>query len=378
MRHAKQESAQRRRTILLMTPFLQRVVRFLRENPEGVQIVRRVSTEDTIEPPEEEGGFSRAMLVHEPDRREFGVFPVPPADEPTQFTHFIDGIQHSHLLYYQQTAKGLLPVVYGYVAAMVLERRDRALHPASDLTESEEALYLPLKAFDARKFKRADVRVYDSLEERELEKTSFSTMLVRAGATVARVRDHLERKLALQWIEQQTPASNDWLLVDGSIADLMSALEQRRLVQVVGVSKSHRTSYLEINWMLQVLNMPAGYRSSVFRPVREGQSEVYSWYLRLRWQAGASPTYGLVRVETPVLTSPDDTREWADKISAWLLQETRPLSLPDPRYDRLLYPFRLCEQHLRSRAPSDAVMRTATERVGDLSTAAPEPAPAAN
>jgi hypothetical protein len=142
-------------------------------------------------------------------------------------------------------------------------------------------------------------------------------------------------------------------------------LERRRLVNVVGVSKSHRTTYLEINWMLQVLEMPAGYRSSVFRPVREGQSEVYSWYLRLRWQQGASPTYGLVRVETPVLTSPDDTREWADKISAWLLQETRPVSLPDPRYDRLLYPFRMCEQHLRSRAPSELMLRAALERVGD-------------
>jgi len=354
-----------------MTPFLERVVRFLRENPEGVQVVRRVSTEDTIEPPEEEGGFSSAQLVPEPDRKEFGVFPVPTLDETTQFTHFIDGIQHSHLLYYQQTDKGLLPVVYGYVAAMVLERRERALHPVEALTEAEEALYLPLKAFDARKFKRAGVTVYDSLEERELEKTSFATMLVRAGATVARVRDQLERKLALQWIQQQSPNSSDWLLVDGSIADLMSALERRKLVQVVGVSKSHRTSYLEINQMLQVLNMPAGYRSSVFRPMRAGQSEVYSWYLRLRWQEGASPTYGLVRVETPVLTSPDDTREWADKISAWLLQETRPLSLPDPRYDRLLYPFRMCEQHLRSRAPSEAVMRTAIERVGDTSAPAP-------
>jgi hypothetical protein len=268
------------------------------------------------------------------------------------------------VLYYQLTKHGLLPVVYGYVAAMVLERRNRELHPVPDLTESQEALYLPLKAFDASLFEQAGITVHDSLEERELEKTSFQTMLVRAGATVARVRDQLERELALRWIEQQKPDSEDWLLVDGSIADLMSALERRRLVNVVGVSKSHRTSYLEINWMLKVLSMPAGYRSSVFRPVRAGQSEVYSWYLRLRWQEGASPTYGLVRVETPVLTSPDDTREWADTLSAWLLQETRPVSLPDPRYDRLLYPFRICEQHLRSRAPSEAVMRTALERVG--------------
>jgi hypothetical protein len=348
-----------------MTDFLRKLAVFLQKHSEGVQVVRQLSSEDTIEPPEEEGGFSRALLVPEPDRKEFGVFEVPRSDEPTQFKHFIDGIQHSQLLYYQLTQYGVMPVVYGYVAAMVLERRNHELHPVPALTEAHEALYLPLKAFDASLFERAGIAVHDSLEERELGATSFQTMLVRAGATVARVRDQLERKLALRWIEQQKPNSGDWLLVDGSIADLMSALERRRLVNVVGISKSHRTTYLELNWMLKVLNMPAGYRSSVFRPVREGQSEVYSWYLRLRWQQGASPTYGLVRVETPVLTSPDDTREWADKISAWLLQETRPVSLPDPRYDRLLYPFRMCEQHLRSRAPSELMLRAALERVGD-------------
>ncbi len=41
------------------------------------------------------------------------------------------------------------------------------------------------------------------------------------------------------------------------------------------------------------------------------------------------------------------------------------MSLPDPRYDRLLYPFRMCEQHLRSRAPSELMLRAALERVGD-------------
>lgn len=349
-----------------MTELLRRVAAYLQAYPDGVQVVRQISTEDTPEVPEEEGGFSRALLVPEPDRKAFGVFEVPRSATPTQFTHFIDGIQHSQLLYYQRTDYGVLPVVYGYVAAMVLERRERALHPVPALTESHEALYLPLKAFDADQFAQAGIPVHDSLEARELEKTSFQTMLVRAAATVARVRDQLERQLALRWIEQQSPGAPNWLLVDGSIADLMGALERRQLVNVVGVSKSHRTNYLDLNWMLQVLNMPAGWRSSVFRPVREGQSEVYSWYLRLRWQEMASPTYGLVRVETPVLTSPDDTREWADTISAWLLQETRPMSLPDPRYDRLLYPLRMCEEHLRSRAPSELVMRTALERLGDL------------
>jgi hypothetical protein len=151
-----------------MTDFLRKLAVFLQKHSEGVQVVRQLSSEDTIEPPEEEGGFSRALLVPEPDRKEFGVFEVPRSDEPTQFTHFIDGIQHSQLLYYQLTKHGVMPVVYGYVAAMVLERRNRELHPAPALTEAHEALYLPLKAFDASLFERAGIAVHDSLEAREL------------------------------------------------------------------------------------------------------------------------------------------------------------------------------------------------------------------
>ena len=41
----------------------------------------------------------------------------------------------------------------------------------------------------------------------------------------------------------------------------------------------------------------------------------------------------------------------ADVVSSWLLGETAPISLPDMRWDRLLYPIRDCEQFLRARAP---------------------------
>ncbi len=346
-----------------MTPFLRKVLELLQENPEGIKVVRRVSTEDVPEVPDEEGASHDMMLVPEPGRPKFDVFPVEPTNEPNRFAYFIDGIQHSQLLYYQESPQyGVLPVVYGYVSAMVLRRDEGHLHP--EVFKAHEALYLPLKAVDATVFKRRQIAVHDTLEERELAKTPFSTMLVRAGATVARVRDKLERKLALDWIRSQMPAGTDWLVVDGSIADLMRDLNERKMVRVVGVSKSHRTSYLNVNEMLKVFNMPAGYRSSIFR-LKRGHitEEVHSWYLRLRWQEGASPTYGLVRVEIPVISEPSEAQEIADRVSSWLLQETRPLSLPDPRYDRLIYPFRMCEQHLRSRAPSEAVMRSALERL---------------
>jgi hypothetical protein len=45
-----------------MTDFLRKLAAFLQEHSEGVQVVRQLSSEDTIEPPDEEGGFSRAMV----------------------------------------------------------------------------------------------------------------------------------------------------------------------------------------------------------------------------------------------------------------------------------------------------------------------------
>ena len=42
---------------------------------------------------------------------------------------------------------------------------------------------------------------------------------------------------------------------------------------------------------------------------------------------------------------------FADVVSGWLLAETTPISLPDLRWDRLIYPIRDCEQFLRARAP---------------------------
>jgi len=42
----------------------------------------------------------------------------------------------------------------------------------------------------------------------------------------------------------------------------------------------------------------------------------------------------------------------ADELSRWLLAETAPLALPDPRWHVLLYPIRDCEQFLRARMPT--------------------------
>ena len=157
-------------------------------------------------------------------------------------------------------------------------------------------------------------------------------------------RSICERRLARRWAE--LGPEDGWLLVDGRLAIDPVPLKSGR---AIGLVKSHRTQFLSQDAMTAVLGMPGGQRSTVFKPVRPEIGEVYSWYVRLRPAHDHDIYWALARIEGRV--DPATIRE-ADAISRWLLDETAPLALPDPRWDVLLYPIRDCEQFLRARMPT--------------------------
>jgi hypothetical protein len=124
------------------------------------------------------------------------------------------------------------------------------------------------------------------------------------------------------------------------------------------VVKSHGAQYFEGPELERALTLPAGHRTSVFRPGRRGaRREIHSWYLRLWPWEGNDLLYGLLRVEA---RSAADTVARASELSAWLVRERAPLSTPDGRWDRLLYPIHDVETYLRARAPSDLVSHPAS------------------
>jgi hypothetical protein len=69
------------------------------------------------------------------------------------------------------------------------------------------------------------------------------------------------------------------------------------------------------------------------------------------WE-GHDLLYGLVRVEA---RAHQDSVSQASAIAAWTLKERAPISTPDARFDRLLYPIHDVETYLRSRAPQHLV-----------------------
>jgi hypothetical protein len=166
----------------------------------------------------------------------------------------------------------------------------------------------------------------------------------RALEFVQRDRDRAERQLAEEWVATRSEP----VFIDGSIAN-----SDRVAVapNAVGVIKSHRTLYVSGPAMRVVQSLPVHYRSSVLRVVAYHRTAVASWYLRIRDAAGRDPMWGLLRVETAMpdaSASPQFVADHANLISRWILAEMMPLSLPDSRWDKMVYGIHDCEEFLKS------------------------------
>lgn len=270
----------------------------------------------------------------------FEVFDVP-ALEHSGFTHFLDGAERKWRAGYY----GLYPLTLAHTSAALLRREDRKVH-----------------APEAGRYLGQGLRVYAPEPcAAKVQATGLAIQVVHIeeGDTPAIVekktreliqdeRERHEVDLARHF------ADEGWLLVDGGIG---KAIEQnRRLTQIVGIVKTHTKQYFSRpDSVMKVLGMRPGQRTSLFKRKHDSKqgAEVLSCYLKLRDSAAYGPLYGLIRVEIPELES---AKGRIDEIAGWILAERAPLSKPDPRFDRLLYPIRLVEEHLKARQPSDAAI----------------------
>jgi len=237
------------------------------------------------------------------------------------FAAFLNGIQQSRIVYHS----GLVPIVHGTVGAVIRERRDRrltthALGPRISRTLLAPRQLLPDDLWN----ELVPLGVIDTGSGPA--DAHPSALLERAIHLVEQRRDAAERFLAQAWVDSAP------LWVDGPLSIHSS--------QAIGVVRTHRTLYAGVETLPTLCALAVGERTSVFR-VRDN----LSWYLRLRDPAGREPLWGLLRVEVAAVGEP---AERADLVSRWVLAESTPLALPDPRWDTLVYGVRDCEEYLRA------------------------------
>jgi hypothetical protein len=286
--------------------------------------------------------------------------PIPVSAATTSgFSDFLDGIQRAEVKLYHNT----VPIIYAYAAATIRRRADRLMRTlrtdGADWLTEREALFYPssyVTASDLGPTGASAQQMIDTTPAGSEPLPLFPPLLyARAGQHVNRWREGLERELALRWCQRfggngETEKRGDGvvhpphLLVDGSIT---ISPDVAACTSAIGLIKSHRTRFFDGADSRTILDLKVGERTSVFEPRTRNLTPVRSFYVRLRPHDQRDIFWGMVRVEM----ARSHAFDFADIVSGWLLAETAPISLPDARWDRLIYPIRDCEQFLRARAP---------------------------
>jgi hypothetical protein len=257
------------------------------------------------------------------------------------FAAFLDGAQWTRAAVWA----GSIPVIHGEVAAVIRERKERRLVTwRSPIVE--RALYapVPLLADETRAaIDATGLRLVDTLDRRKAESSHPFALQELAYQAVLAARERVEQSLGAQWCEQ----TDAMLFVDGGIS---GSPAMARAKCVVGVVKSHQTLHANDGDLATIVALRARERSSVVRVAANKRSSVASWYLRLRDHAGQDPFWGLVRVEIALPQTMDAGAlgARADEASRWILAESLPLSVPDSRWDKMVYGIRDCEEFLRA------------------------------
>jgi hypothetical protein len=264
------------------------------------------------------------------------------------FDAFLDGAQQVRILSHWHG----VPILLGTVSAVIRVRQNRRLVTWGHRPPVvRQRLYLPLRYLttlasltDGDTYDGYDI-VDTALPDVRGEFPSRHPGALRACALdrIRADRERLELELAESWCVRDEGR----LCIDGPIG---SRERVAHAACAVGLVKSHNTLHATGVALDVVMRLQKGERSSVFRVGNRGgaRTPVASWYLRVRDPRGRDAMFGLVRVEVTAQNDTHALTEHADLVSSWILAESAPLSLPDARWDTMMYGVRDCEQFLRA------------------------------
>ena len=309
--------------------------------------------------------------IYEGDKLE--IIDINTQAQESGFSYFIDGIERKKKIIITNKG-GPIPVIYGYVSAVIMQRTNGILR-STDLFIENLSTYLPYKPVnktgeepnyyfdfeDINKFKRKYVNtgVID-VRGKNHDYPRYPVQIEQsAHSKIQTERGNSEKELVKKWNEKKD--TKGWLFVDGRLEPVSKYVSYNS--NIVGVIKSIRRYYFKPDEQLKIYTLKKRQRTSIFIPIDpEGNEEnVFSWYLRLHDNnLNGNEDFGIIRVEISRKDSESVSKEEVIKkvnlISNWILLETNPVAFPASRWDRMIYPILYCEKYLDSRAPSKVRM----------------------
>jgi hypothetical protein len=219
---------------------------------------------------------------------------IPPGPSPEDApVRFVDGTIVSRVTGSITVGGRRRPLIAATIAAACLEIEGRALKRTA--WKTDKVLCVNSNGIEPSALLQANAsleplgaRLLDSEAE---EPGDFDTMRRSTRSIAMLAMEEAERDVMLEGVTRPT-------LVDGLLERRLQA--QRHDVPVVGLVKRQIATYLP--WELQELaySLEPGERTPAFILRTVQHVDIVNCYLRLSAEAGASPTYGLVRMTVPL------------------------------------------------------------------------------
>lgn len=303
---------------------LHQIADFIRER-EGVFTPSHEPEEVTYYPPQYDLQAKTRLLEPEPHDISRRGSPI---------RYFNDGVQKTMLVGHLIHNNQHLSVHYSVVASIILKQVDGTFEVWDEPIVREYVL-LPLKFLGET--------LGEPYVDTGAETAYFEQLRHDAIATSRRLRHQLEREHLQKWHKSVAPP--DRIALDGTLWHLGQWDFKTR---TVGLSKSFHPHFFNAEIQQKALRIGEGQRSFAFAFESPLGGEFASWFLRLRNPSGKDPEYGLLRVET------GDANPGAaaiDEVSSAVYHLRHPVAYPMPKWDRILYPIRLCSEYLGNYIP---------------------------
>jgi len=258
---------------------------------------------------------------------------VPSPGVPIRFFH--DGIQKTFLVGYLVREPYHLTVHFSTVASIILKIQNGNFSLWNE-PRIATSILVPMELYGEE--------LPPPFVDTGAQRPYFEELRMRAVETSRHLRQQLEKEHLREWTKTATPS--EYIAVDGTLRHLHGLAFKNH---IIGLSKSFHPLFFDAATQQKAMQIREGERSFAFSFTDEAGETYSSWFLRLRNPAGKDPEFGLLRIE---FGEPEPPPDFIHQISSSIFRLRYPVAYPYPRWDRLLYPIRLCTETLNNFLPS--------------------------